>query len=92
MKRNRYNALAKANGKTHARRIDLINARGKKAITPEEENARARKAIYVLLTLMAKQHPEIKELPEYKEAIEWFETFESIKAEVDIDLGIDKGV
>ena len=90
MRRNRYNALAKANGLTNKRRTDLINEQGKKAITPEEESARARKAIHLLLTLVAEEHPHIKDLPAYKEALEWFETFEAIKAEVDTDLGINK--
>lgn len=90
--RNLYNALAKANGLEAKRRTDLINEQGKKTITPEEESARARKAIHLLLTLVAEQHPSIKELPAYKEALEWFETFEKIKVEVDTDLGIVKEV
>ena len=92
MKRKRHNELAKANGKIAERRTDLINKHGKKAITPEEESARARKAIHLLLTLIAEEHPHIKGLPAYKEALEWFETFESIKAEIDTELGIDKEV
>lgn len=82
----RYNAAAAANGWKNKRRTDLINERGKKEIAPEEESARARKAIYLLLTIVAEQHPEIKELQAYKEALEWFNTFEDIKAEVDKEL------
>lgn len=90
--RERYNAAAAANNLTAERRTDLITGDGAKQIADAEEKARARKAIHLLLTEFAKEHPHIKELPAYKEALEWFKTFESIKAEIDTELDIDKEV
>lgn len=89
--RERYNALAAANELTEKRRTDLITGDGAKEIADAEEKARARKSIHLMLTLMAEEHPHIKELPAYKEAIEWYETFENIKADVDDELGIKEG-
>lgn len=82
------NELAKANGLTEKRRIDLINEKGKKAITPEEEKARLRKAVYTLVTLMESLHPELASNPAIVEMKEYYSTYEQIKKDVKEEIGI----
>lgn len=77
------------NGLAPQRYIDIVNKNGKKKYTPEEENARLRKAVKLLTDLMAINHPEIVNTPEYRELIEYYNDFEGIKAEAKKRLNIN---
>ena len=88
MKNNLKNALAKANGLERKRRTDIINERGRRAITPEEEKARLRKAVYTLVTLMESMHPELSSDPAVVELKEYYGIYEQIKKDVKEEIGI----
>lgn len=76
------NFLAGVNGVEEKRRVDLVNERGKRAIRPEEELARLRKAVYTLTCCMELLHPEIADKKEIVEMKEYFSLYEGIKREV----------
>ena len=86
---NKKDFLSVNNGLAPKRYIDSVNERGKQKYTPEEENARLRKAVKLLADLMAINHPEIGNMPEYQELIEYYNDFESIKAEAKARLNIN---
>ena len=88
MKRTLDEALFIENGLAKEKAVTDINEKVGTMFSPQEEQGRGRKAIYLLLTYMAEMHPEIKDRPEYKEAIEWYESVEAIKAEVKEGLGL----
>lgn len=81
--------LSVENDLAYERYIDSVNENGKKKYTPEEENARLRKAVKLLASLMVINHPEILYTSEYKELIEYYEDFEGIKAEAKSRLNIN---
>ena len=81
--------LSIENDLAHERYIDSVNENGEKKYTPEEENARLRKAVKLLASLMVINHPEILYTSEYKELIEYYEDFEGIKAEAKSRLNIN---
>ena len=81
--------LSVENDLAHERYIDSVNENGEKKYTPEEENARLRKAVKLLASLMVINHPEILYTSEYKELIEYYEDFEGIKAEAKSRLNIN---
>ena len=82
------NELARANGKLRERYIQRVKEEGKQFIRTEEENARLRKAVYMLMMYMQKNHPEIVNEAPFAEMVEYFEGFESIKDEVRSELGM----
>lgn len=84
------NHLADINGKKDERKVDLINERGKEAITPEEEKARLRKAVYTLVSYMERLHPEIADEPAIVELKDYFGIYEDIKREVKAELGLSE--
>ena len=71
--------LAIENGYQHERYVDTVNEEGKKKYTAEEENARLRKAVKLLIDLVAINHPNVLYTDEYKELVEYYNDFEAIK-------------
>ena len=74
--------LSIANDLTHERYTDCVNEEGRTLYTPEEENARLRKAVNMLISIVSVSHPEIFYMPEYKELIEYYNDFEEIKRKI----------
>lgn len=81
--------LAKENGKLREHYIQRVTDEGKKSIRPEEENARLRKAVYMLLTYMQRNHPEIADEAAFKEMVDYFGCYENIKETVRKELGME---
>lgn len=75
----RKDFLAIKNGYQHERYVDCVNEQGKKKYTPEEENARLRKAVKLLIDIIVINHPNVLYTEEYKEIVEYYNDFEAIK-------------
>ena len=71
--------LATTNELSHERYVDCVNEQGKKKYTPEEENARLRKAVKLLIDIITINHPNVLYTDEYKELVEYYNDFEAIK-------------
>lgn len=82
------NALAKANGLERERYIAIVNEKGKRAYTPNEENAILRKMVFMLLQRELERNPSIAETKEYAEYIAYNDFYENTKKEARAILNI----
>ena len=71
--------LAIINGLERERYVDCVNEQGKQKYTAEEENARLRNAVKLLIDLITINHPNVLYTNEYKELMEYYNDFEEIK-------------
>ena len=88
LSKEKQNYLSGANGCSRDLYVDRVNAQGTKALTPEEEKARIRKAFAAFLKREIAKDPELARDPAICEFLEYHDTYEAIKSVAKEELNL----